>query len=281
MWQYFPNIEEVTINTLSTTVAEMILEPFINMDGNIAAKELFRDIAKIPGTVALMYSDANYGSTDFKYNIADVASQITKTVCKSALVGTSYFYAGKEMAKLVAPWANILCDMPARTMIEVGRMQQKENNISPFFEYYVNHIDTQITIGAVSSSLAKKGVASIAGVVIEKYIPMYEIARKSALKIDEILVGEPVGNYKDTYWDIVNTIAKKIDQEILPVKIAILSIATLGEFCFREMSNVFNAYSITFIARAAQEEGAAFAENLFTHQDINPINNVELAGDEL
>lgn len=281
-WQYFPNIEEIVINTLSGTAVEMMLEPLLDLGGNIAAKELFRDIAKIPGTFVLMYSDVDYGSTGYKYDFANVVSQFAKTACNAILIGGSYYLSGQGLAKTVAPWANILCEIPARTIIEVGRLKQKGNDTTtPFPEYYLNHMNSTIAIGAIVSSFAKKGVASIAGVALEKYIPSHEMAKEFALRFDKMLVGQTVGSPKDTCLKILNTIYEKIKNETPIKKAGVLSAAIIGEFVPREASNLVNAYSLIFIARAAQEEGSEvaeklveFVEGLFTaHEALELIEN--------
>jgi hypothetical protein len=82
---------------------------------------------------------------------------------------------------------------------------------------------------------------------------------------------------------ILNTIYEKIKNEPPTTQARILFVALTGEFILREASNVINAYSLIFIARAAQEQGSEvaeklvkFAEELFTTHEATDTNSLAL-----
>ncbi len=270
LWEYFPNFQEVAINTFLTTTVEMALEPLLPIAGNQAVKDTFRDIAKIPGTLTSMFYDVNYGNSEYKYDTANVVAQFVKVGCKVTLVGGAYYLSGQSLPATItmARFANTLCEIPARTLIEVGRLKQKENDTTtPFYEYYADHIDKTIIVGAISSSFAKKTIGTIAGELLGAYVPSHKFAKTTSLQFDTWLLEKAggtnnanIGTHTDTYFTIIGNVYNALNVATLSIKAAVLSLATAGEFSLREASNVFSTYSIVFLARAAQEYGSEVAE---------------------
>ena len=68
--QYLPNLREILVITSIATIIEGVIEPILNLGSSIFAKDVFRDMAKIPGSAILDHLEVNVGETKYKYDDA-------------------------------------------------------------------------------------------------------------------------------------------------------------------------------------------------------------------
>ncbi len=185
---YFPNKQEVFLATVPTILAEMVGETWLNLGNDILSKEVFRDFAKIFGIFASMVSGTKYGGTDYEYDMANVWAQVLKTSCKALTIGGTFVYGGPATASTIAPLANIVCEIPSRAMILLGREQQEEGKTDvPFFEYAADKINYEILASAVTSTMAKKGFSTLTG-LLAKPLNIHGNSIKAATDLSENLL---------------------------------------------------------------------------------------------
>lgn len=166
-WSGVPNFQEVFYSSAATTFVEKAVKGWVDLGDGLAVKEIFRDIAKFPTVLVSWWGDVEYGHSGYKYDEANVWAQGVKIVCKSTLIGGAYVYAGPIGVELGAPFINMLCEIPARTIIEVGREKQKLNDEdTPFFEFLADHLTLQKLSDGVAAAFAKKTMASIMQVLV-------------------------------------------------------------------------------------------------------------------
>ncbi len=287
--QYLPNWEEVLVVTSLATIIEIIMEPVINLSGNTVAKEVFRDMAKIPGTSLLDYLGINVGKTNYKYDDANEIAQYVRVGCKLSLIVPTYYYFGQKPAVMMAYISNPICDIPAQTIIRIGKLKQDENDTTTsIFQYYVDNINNDIVTGSIIASFIKKGVATIIGSIIDLFPKTpYQYAKSSALKVDKALLaifGINRGfiideDAKNTCAQVATKIYQNLVEASITIKAAILPLAVTTEFLFREAANMFNAYILMSAARPIQEASydlyIKYANNTSNFETI-PENTVAL-----
>jgi hypothetical protein len=293
--QYLPNPREILVITLIATIIEGVIEPILNLGSNIFAKDVFRDMAKIPGSAILDHLEVNVGETKYKYDDSYEKAQYLRIGCKLAFIVPTYFGLGMAPAIAMAYIASPICEIPAQTVIRIGQLKQDTNDTStPFLQYYIDNINNDIVIGSIIASVTKKGTAAIVASIIDllpKTPHLY--AKSGALANDRALLAmfKVNGDFivdadtKHTCAHIVKKIYHALEETTLTTatKAIILSLAVANELILREAANIFNAYILMSAARPVQElsysiymKYANSTIDLATDQNNNTASNNEI-----
>ena len=263
--QYLPNLREILVITSIATIIEGVIEPILNLGSSIFAKDVFRDMAKIPGSSILDHLESNVGETKYQYDDSYEKAQYLKIGCKLAFIVPTYSCLGKAPAVVMAYIASPICEIPAQTVIRIGQLKQDANDRhTPFFQYYIENINSDIVIGSTIASVTKKGTAAIVASIIDllpKTPHLY--AKSGALANDRALLAmfEVNGDFivdadiKHTCAHIIKKIYHALEETTLTTanKAIILSLAVANELLLRETANIFNAYILMSAARPVQE----------------------------
>lgn len=262
IWNCVPNRKEVMISTSISTLMEVGLEAFINLNDSVVARESFRDAAKILGNYISMHQNTSFGGTKYRYDEANFIAQVVKTCSKVALMSGLYYFGGKDCALAWATYVNVACELVPITLTEVGRQKQDENDKTPFLQYYMQNVTlnygfNKFTTIASINSLGKKLPSNIVQSVVGKNLPTHEWAKKAALLTDKIFLwflgadNKDIGTHKDIFWDIFKTVSSRLSSPI--ATISAFFVTATSEYVTRLASNIFQSYLSTPIARIFQE----------------------------
>jgi hypothetical protein len=164
-WARVPNLNELITTSYPLAIANIVIEPFMERlyQINPMAKAVVRDWTNIPSSVVAWWNGNEIGGTHIKYDEGNIYGGITKTICKSSIIGIHVnFNHGLDVGDLerVSRISNYICEPISRVYDLISKEKQMQNNTDTnYFKFAIKNTDMKLLLQASAEGLTKTAVA--------------------------------------------------------------------------------------------------------------------------
>ena len=172
-----PNIEEVALDVGGQVVLEVAFFDYTSQLGNNpSSKSGIRDAIKIPGAILKAFRGTQVGGTEFRFDSANVYSQVGKTLGKAGTIYALVHYSGQD-ARKASLIANYFGEYISRFLINAGKAQQLAGSQMDFGKFTVQEVDAKWVLNALAEGSPKVVVSNWVGWAIGDKLGIGELIR--------------------------------------------------------------------------------------------------------
>ena len=282
-WARVPNLDELITMSYPLAIANIVIEPFMERlyQINPIAKAVVRDWTKIPSSIVAWWSGNEIGGTHIKYDEGNIYGGITKTICKSSIIGMhanfNHGLDGGDLEK-VSRISNYICEPTSRVYNLISKEKQIQNNTDTnYFEFAIQHADAELLIQASVEGLTKNVVADQIGNFFGQ-LGVFGLFKATYVAIENKFIFVTAGAIANG-----NLLHNRIEMvhQATPnqyFKKAIILTSLIGiDFCLKTLAEAITSFIITPTVRMAQDGIGIIVKQgweYWEHKESESIENI-------
>jgi hypothetical protein len=278
-----PNLDELITMSYPLAIANIFIEPFMERlyQINPIAKAVVRDWTKIPSSIVAWWSGNEIGGTHIKYDEGNVYGGITKTLCKSSIIGMhanfNYGLDGGDLEK-ISRISNYICEPTSRVYNLISKEKQIQNNTeTSYFEFARMNTDAELLIQASAEGLTKNLVADQIGNFFGQ-LGVFKLLKTIYITIENKFIYVTVGAVAngDFLHHRMETVHAATANQYFKKAIVMPSLIGI-DFCLKALAEAITSFIITPTVRMAQDGiGIIVKESweYWEHKESESIENI-------
>ena len=266
-----PNLNELITMSYPLAIANMVIEPFMERlyQINPVAKAVVRDWTKIPSSIVAWWSGNEIGGTHIKYDEGNIYGGITKTICKSSIIGMhanfNHGLDGGDLEK-VSRMSNYICEPTSRMYNLISKEKQIQNDThTSYFEFAIKNTDVELLLQASAEGLTKNVVADQVGNFFGK-LGVFKLLKATYVTIENKIISVTVGAIAngDLLHHRIEAVHVATHNQYLKKAIVITSLIGI-DFGLKTLAEAITSFIITPTVRIAQDGIGIIVQQSWEH----------------
>lgn len=167
-WNRIPNTKEIFNTVATTSLIDVLTAPlFTSLGNHPSAKNVLRDIAKIPSIMMNAMQDTPIGGTKYMYDAFNVGAAVAKVGCKVTFIfgvpmvmPQAFLLPTDIMARI----ANGVCEVPSSALLLAGKERQDKNEQDiPAVSYFFYNLKAAWFLNGILNTIGKVSITDSIG----------------------------------------------------------------------------------------------------------------------